>query len=217
MYVLNNSTKEDVKAATDDSLVLTSTPSATPTQIEDITSAKPSLQAFSSAHTARKKPAPAAGNADESSTNAAFVKEHEDSAVTNRQELKINALNELIRAMPDKNLSDISTSNFNKEAIDYEWGIAYEQKISSFFSQNPIFSNFSPDTIECRSENCQIVISAADKDQLAIISSSVINAVYSSTNELTKNALYVIDEQTNTLRFYFGRNEEVDSIGTILQ
>lgn len=217
IYVLNNPTNETIRAATDDFRVLTSAPSATPAQAQDAPSTRPSLQAFSSAPAARKKSVPATTNADEHSNSPTFVKEHEDPVTTNRQELKINALNELIRAMPDKKLSDIATSNFNKETIDYEWGMAYEQKISAFFSQNPTFSNFSPDTVECRSENCQIVISAADKDQLATISSSVIDAVYSSNNELTKNALYVIDEQTNTLRFYFGRNKEVDSIGTILQ
>lgn len=217
MYLLNNPTKEDVRTTAHDSRVLTSATSAMPAQIKHISPAEPSLQVFSSIANAQKNLTHTTKDVNERSHSSVSAEERENLFAATRQELKINAVNALMRTMSDKKLSDISISNFNKEAIDYEWGMAYEQKISVFFNQNPIFSNFSPDTIECRSRNCQIVISAADKDQLATISSSVIDAVYSSNNELTKNALYVIDEQTNTLRFYFGRNEEDDSIGTILQ
>lgn len=145
------------------------------------------------------------------------LQENEDLSIANNNELKIHTINELMRSAPDKKLSDISLINFNKEEFDYDWGMEYEKKINDFFHETPVFSDFSPDVIECRSKNCKILISAASKDQLTNISRSVIDTVYNNNNELIKNATYVIDEQTNTLSFYFGRNEEDGSISTILK
>lgn len=218
-YILSNPVKDSLNAMNPLASVK-APPSVSPIpheQIKNIPTVKPSFQALPAITPKQKNVTLPIENANENSDGQAGLQANEDLSIINRHKLKIDAINDLMRDKPDEKLSDISASNFNKEEVDYEWGLAYEQKIGAFFHETPAFSGFSPDIIECHSENCKITISAANKDQLTNISASVVDAVYSSNNELTKNAIYVIDEETNTLSFYFGRNEEGDSISTILQ
>lgn len=218
-FMLSNSTKESLNAMTHfASVKVPPKASSVPhEQIKNIPSVKSPFLTLPINIAEQKTLTLPIESATENSDELTGLRENEDLGMSNRYKLKIDAINELMRSKPDEKLSDISKSNFSKESVDYEWGMAYEKKIGAFFHETPIFSDFSPDIIECRSENCKITISAANKDQLTDISASVVDAVYSSNNEIIKNAIYVIDEETNTLSFYFGRNEEDDSISTILK
>lgn len=218
-YMMSNFAKEDVNLVAHNASVKAplSVPSFPQEQIKIIHPVKPPFQVLPATIPEQKKSILSITDVREGSGGFVGLQDNEELSIANSNELKINAINELMRDAPDKKLSDISLINFNKEEFDYGWGMEYEKKINTFFHETPVFSDFSPDVIECRSKNCKILISAANKDQLTNISKSVIDAVYNNNNELIKNAIYVIDEQTNTLSFYFGRNEEDGSISTILK
>lgn len=219
-YMMSNFVKEDVNVVAHNTSVktsLSSVPSFSQEQIKSIHPVKPSFQILPATISEQKKSTLSVTDVKGDSGELVGLQENEDLSIASSNELKINAINELMRSTSDKKLSDISLMNFNKEEFDYDWGMEYEKKINTFFHETPAFSDFSPDVIECRSKNCKILISAANKDQLKNISKSVIDAVYNNNNEIIKNAIYVIDEQTNTLSFYFGRNKEDGSISTILR
>jgi len=102
-----------------------------------------------------------------------------------------------------KPIVEVMNELFQEESIDAEWAYMNEKSIHSFFIGNIKFSNFSPDSIQCKSRSCQVIISSFDKKTSDDIRADIAQQILETSADIPTGIMSVIDPKTAKLIIYF--------------
>ncbi|HEY8940519.1 MAG TPA: hypothetical protein VIM59_10025 [Cellvibrio sp.] len=102
-----------------------------------------------------------------------------------------------------KPIVEVMNELFQEESIDSEWAYMNEKNIHSFFIGNIKFSNFSPDSIQCKSRSCQVIISSFDKKISDEIRADIAQQIFETSADIPTGIMSVIDPKTAKLIIYF--------------
>lgn len=102
-----------------------------------------------------------------------------------------------------KPIVEVMDELFQEESIDAEWAYMNEKNIHNFFVENVKFSNFSPDSIQCKSRSCQVIISSSDKKTGDDIRADITQQILETNANIPTGIMSVIDPETAKLIIYF--------------
>jgi archaellin len=106
------------------------------------------------------------------------------------------------------NHNQILQGKFDNEEIDYAWSSTQEDKIYNLFDTNPLLNQISPNSVSCKSKNCQIVIPMNDPSQLNKLYSSIRESSIAIDNGQSYESLsYFIEPNSGQLTMYLSRPE----------
>ena len=104
---------------------------------------------------------------------------------------------------PSKRVVEVMNELFQEEIVDAEWAYINEKNIHDFFRGNLKFSTFSPDSVQCKSRSCQVIISSSDKKSGDDIRADIAQQILEKNTNIPTGIMSVLDPETAKLIIYF--------------
>lgn len=127
---------------------------------------------------------------------------------TEDRDVEIQKILNFMEGKSNKSIADTMRLKFENEMTDYEWSSTYEHKVHDFFKESPVFSNFSPTEITCKSSYCRVVVIATDGAQTEEASKAIMASMSKSSLGSPNKSLFVVNEAAGQIEFYLARDEE---------
>ncbi|WP_331351391.1 hypothetical protein [Cellvibrio sp. UBA7671] len=128
---------------------------------------------------------------------AAYAKNKEN--IDNR----FKSINGRLAQDPTMSVSDVLGKLFEEEPVEIEWARKNEENIYNFFRDSNNFKNFSPESVDCRSSSCRVVISAADEIASIEIQNKISHQLTINHPAIPRSYSTITDQQTAKLTIYF--------------
>lgn len=157
----------------------------------------------------KKTPATNQNTAPKSTTGeTANPDPKEISAAIAATQQQISELRDFIRNNPNADVSKTTRQNFEREPIDSAWASDFQLKLSNYFKNDPAFSEFTTQSIECRTHRCRISIAVTDTQQIHQISQDVLSNILINKEEIPKKIIFEQDPSQASLNVYLAKNED---------
>jgi len=128
---------------------------------------------------------------------AAYAKNKEN--IDNR----FKSINGRLAQDPSMTVSVVLEKLFEEEPLEIEWARKNEENIYNFFRDSNNFKSFSPESVDCRSSSCRVVISAADEIASIEIQNKISHQLAISHSAIPSCYSTITDQQTAKLTIYF--------------
>lgn len=122
-------------------------------------------------------------------------------------ENRFNAINDRLTKEPNKSVIDVMGAIFDEEPTDLSWARENEERIYNFFRNGNDFLNFSPESVDCKSSSCQVIIAAPDEGIGIDIQNKISHQLSKNPTIILNNYSATVDPESARLIIYFHRNE----------
>jgi hypothetical protein len=116
---------------------------------------------------------------------------------------RFKSINGRLAQDPTMSVSDVLEKLFEEEPVEIEWARKNEENIYNFFRDSNNFKNFSPESVDCRSSSCRVVISAADEIASIEIQNKISHQLTINHSAIPSSFSTITDQQTAKLTIYF--------------
>lgn len=126
-----------------------------------------------------------------------------------KQESHINRLRSFSDGVAKDELSDNVSSQYQAERVDFEWAAQEESRLSSLFDNSGALSDYYPESISCRSSNCEIVVPLQSMDDESEVYQLVHEELIADDEEYSQSTITSIsNNQRGTVSLYLSKNHE---------
>lgn len=122
-------------------------------------------------------------------------------------ENRFGAINDRLAKEPTKSVIDVMSTLFEEESTDLLWARENEENIYNFFRNGSGFVNFSPESVDCKSLSCKVIIAVPDESAGMDIQNKISYQLSIDPSKIPNNYSASVDPKSAKLIIYFQRNE----------
>lgn len=122
---------------------------------------------------------------------------------------QVEGFSEMVRKLEKENRNPLeyAGTKFAAEPVNYEWAATKEDEILGAFESQDDLKEIVPLSVQCKTENCQIVIAVENSSQAEEFSSKFTRALSAEAKQHGLSSVsYFVDPDAGELIFYLSEN-----------
>jgi len=122
-------------------------------------------------------------------------------------ENRFGVINDRLAREPTKSVIDVMGALFDEEPTDLLWARENEENIYNFFRNGSSFISFSPESVDCKSLSCKVIISVPDENAGMDIQNKISYQSSIDPSKILNNYSATVDPKSAKLIIYFQKDE----------